>query len=108
MRSFPSTSLFSSNATDPNLPPLPLDTLITDKDLAEFSLIGNSSAIANMSVGVLKLDPIKVNVTTSLQGLQGLNNMVKINSVDVTGGTKDAIVLDIDGETRLMLTENMC
>ncbi|KAL1735691.1 hypothetical protein EV714DRAFT_280260 [Schizophyllum commune] len=72
------------------------NTLITDKDLAEFSLIGNSSAIANMSVGVLKLDPIKVNVTTSLQGLRGLNDMVKINSVDVTGGTKDAIVLDID------------
>lgn len=54
-----------------------------------------------MSVGVLKLDPIKVNVTTSLQGLRGLNDMVKINSVDVTGGTKDAIVLDIDGEAEL-------
>ena len=80
---------------------LPPDTLITDKGLAEFSLIGNSSAIANMSVGVLKLDPIKVNVTTSLQGLRGLNDMVKINSVDVTGGTKDAIVLDIDGEDYL-------
>ncbi|KAL1743139.1 hypothetical protein HDZ31DRAFT_83635 [Schizophyllum fasciatum] len=72
------------------------NTLITDKDMAEFSLIGNSSAIANMSVGVLKLDPIKVNVSTSLQGLRGLDDMVRIHNVDVTGGTKDAIVLAID------------
>lgn len=71
------------------------NTLITDKDSAEFSLIGNSSAVANMSVGILTLNPIKVNVTTSLQGLRGLDGLVVIDTVDVTGGTEDAIVLDI-------------
>ncbi|KAF7971549.1 hypothetical protein HWV62_20870 [Athelia sp. TMB] len=57
-----------------------------------FQLIGNSSAQANRSVGVITLDSIKVNVSMSLFGLRGLT---VISSGDVGGGTPSAITLDI-------------
>ena len=50
-----------------------------------------------MSIGQVTLDPIKVNVTTGLWGLKGLKNgLTVIESVDVTGGTTEAIQLGID------------
>jgi hypothetical protein len=65
--------------------------------LTEFQLTGNSKAIANMSIGQVTLDPIKVNVTTGLWGLKGLQGgLTIIKSVDVMGGTTQAITLDID------------
>ncbi|PPQ99716.1 hypothetical protein CVT24_009699 [Panaeolus cyanescens] len=69
---------------------------LTLADVAEFRLEGQSRAIANLSIGQITLDPIKVNVSTSLKGLQGLKGMTTINSVDVTGGSTSAINLGID------------
>lgn len=50
-----------------------------------------------MSIGQITLDPIKVNVSTSLLGLQGLKGLTTIDSVDVMGGTAQGINLDING-----------
>ncbi|KAJ3518119.1 hypothetical protein NLJ89_g70 [Agrocybe chaxingu] len=69
--------------------------LLTNSDVAEFRLVGESRAIANMSIGQITLDPIKVNVSTSLKGLQGLKGMTTIESVDVTGGSTAGINLGI-------------
>jgi hypothetical protein len=74
-----------------------LDTELTSQPEAQFYLVGNSSAIANMSIGQVLLNPIKVNVSTSLRGLKGLNGLTTIENVDVVGGTTSAIQLDIAG-----------
>jgi hypothetical protein len=42
------------------------------------------------------LSGIKVNVTTSLHGLEGLKGQTVINSVDVAGGTSAGINLGIE------------
>lgn len=60
-------------------------------------MVGNSTAVANTSLGQITLDPIRVNVTTSLNGLQGLKGLTTIESVDVMGGTQQALNLSIDG-----------
>ncbi|KAG6854052.1 hypothetical protein C0991_011030 [Blastosporella zonata] len=69
---------------------------LTSLDVAEFRLVGTSRAVANTSLGQITLDAIKVNVSTSLHGLQGLKGLVAIESVDVQGGTQDGINLGID------------
>ncbi|KAF9047294.1 hypothetical protein BJ165DRAFT_1464966 [Panaeolus papilionaceus] len=69
---------------------------LTLADIAQFRLEGQAQAIANTSIGQITLDAIKVNVSTSLNGLQGLKGMTTINSVDVTGGSTTAINLGID------------
>ena len=73
------------------------DANLTSSDIAEFRLIGNSSATANLSIGQITLNPIKVNVSTQLFGLQGLKGMTHIEGVDVVGGTADHINLNING-----------
>ena len=50
-----------------------------------------------MSIGQITLDPIKVNVSTSLNGLQGLKKYTTIGSVDVLGGNQQALNLSIEG-----------
>ena len=74
-----------------------LDQKLTNSSIAEFRLVGQSRAVANMSIGQITLDGINVNVSTFLKGLQGLNGFTTINNVDVTGGTTDAINLGIEG-----------
>ncbi|KAF5386260.1 hypothetical protein D9615_002421 [Tricholomella constricta] len=69
---------------------------LTSLESAEFRLIGRSRAVANMSIGQITLDPIKVNVSTTLKGLKGLKGLTTINSVDVEGGSQDGINLGID------------
>ena len=70
---------------------------LTDYMFSSFQLIGASKAVANTSIGEITLDPIEVNATTGLWGLKGLNNgLTIIRSVDVMGGTPDAITLNID------------
>ncbi|KIK99094.1 hypothetical protein PAXRUDRAFT_30734 [Paxillus rubicundulus Ve08.2h10] len=69
---------------------------LTDSKTTEFLMVGNSCAVANTSLGQIILDPIKVNVTTSLNGLQGLKGYTTIDSVDVLGGTQQALNLGID------------
>lgn len=75
------------------------DTNLTNANIAQFNLVGNSSAIANLSIGQITLNPIKVNVPTHLLGLQGLKGMTQITGVDVAGGTTDHINLNINGNT---------
>ncbi|KAH9485291.1 hypothetical protein JR316_0002199 [Psilocybe cubensis] len=69
---------------------------LTTSDVAQFRLIGTSRAVANTSIGQITLDAIKVNVSSSLNGLRGLKGMTTIDTVDVTGGTTDAISLAIE------------
>ncbi|KAL0956087.1 hypothetical protein HGRIS_002255 [Hohenbuehelia grisea] len=69
---------------------------LTSREVAEFRLVGNSKAVANMSIGQITLNPIKVNVSTSLQGLRGLKGFTTIESVDVRGGTSEGITLAIN------------
>ncbi|KAI0354382.1 hypothetical protein OH77DRAFT_1404952 [Trametes cingulata] len=69
---------------------------LTATDHTPFQLQGHARAIANMSIGQVTLDPIKFDVTSGLDGLQGLRNLVKIADVDVVGGTSDAIQLGIN------------
>ncbi|TBU46075.1 hypothetical protein BD309DRAFT_663805 [Dichomitus squalens] len=68
---------------------------LTDSTQLPFQLEGHARAVANMSIGQITLDPIKFNVTSGLDGLQGLNNLVEIGSVDVVGGSTEAIHLSI-------------
>ncbi|KAG1896026.1 uncharacterized protein F5891DRAFT_1165745 [Suillus fuscotomentosus] len=69
---------------------------LTDSTTTNFLLVGNSRVVANMSIGQITLDPIKVNVSTSLSGLQGLKGYITIGAVDVIGGTQQALNLSID------------
>lgn len=70
---------------------------LTDSQTTEFAMVGNSTAVASTSIGQITLDPIQVNVTTSLAGLQGLKGLTTIESVDVLGGTQQALNLGING-----------
>ena len=60
---------------------------------SNFQLVGHASAIANLSIGQLTLDPINFNVTSKLSGLRGLKGDTTITSVDVIGGSSDALLL---------------
>jgi hypothetical protein len=90
----------SLSCPDPQHPAFAsFNQLLTSSDEVQFFLVGNSSAIANLSIGAIKLDPIKVNVSTSLKGLQGLNKtgMTTIHGTDVIGGVaNEGIQLDIN------------
>lgn len=99
---------FSTFSTPCFLLDIPYLNFVTDEELtsssvAEFRLVGQSRAVANLSIGQITLDPINVNVSTSLKGLQGLNGFTTINNVDVTGGTTDAIDLSIEGDSSFPL-----
>ncbi|KAG5653629.1 hypothetical protein H0H81_011855 [Sphagnurus paluster] len=69
---------------------------LTSLDNAAFRLVGHSRAVANMSIGQITLDPIKINVPTTLKGLQGLKGLTTIRDVDVQGGSTEGINLGID------------
>jgi hypothetical protein len=71
------------------------NTDLTNRAVAPFLLVGHSRTIAQTGVGNITLDPINVNVSTSLKGLQGLKGMATIETVDVKGGTTDGITLGI-------------
>ncbi|KAH7875192.1 uncharacterized protein C8R40DRAFT_1170817 [Lentinula edodes] len=69
---------------------------ITSLSSVDFQLVGQSRAIANLSIGQITLDPIKFNVPSSLNGLRGLNGLTAIHAVDVVGGTTEGITLNIN------------
>ncbi|KAJ7647487.1 hypothetical protein FB45DRAFT_200334 [Roridomyces roridus] len=71
------------------------NTGLTNLATAQFLLVGESRTIANTSLGQISLNPIKVNVSTSLLGLQGLKGLATIETVDVQGGTTEGITLGI-------------
>ncbi|KAF9071074.1 hypothetical protein BDP27DRAFT_1419362 [Rhodocollybia butyracea] len=68
---------------------------ITSLDTVNFQLVGQSKAVANLSIGQITLDPIKFSVPSSLGGLAGLNGFTTIHNVDVVGGTTEGITLNI-------------
>lgn len=70
-----------------------LDAELTDSDYEHLQLEGHASAVANMSIGTLTLDPIKFNVSSGLWGLRGLQGLVCIDGIDVLDGTQDALSL---------------
>ncbi|KAG6820875.1 hypothetical protein H0H93_010219 [Arthromyces matolae] len=72
------------------------DAALTRNDVVQFFLVGTSRAVTNTSLGEITLDPITVNVTTNLHGLQGLEGLTTIVNVDVEGGTPEGIDLGID------------
>ena len=74
---------------------------LTQSQVLPFQLEGQARAVANMSIGQITLDPIKLNVTSGLSGLQGLKDMVTIGTVDVVGGSTGAIHLAIPGASRI-------
>ena len=78
-----------------------VDRDLTQNQALPFQLEGQARAVANMSIGQITLDPIKFNVTSGLSGLQGLKDMVKIGTVDVVGGSTEAIHLAIPGACRI-------
>ncbi|EIW82896.1 hypothetical protein CONPUDRAFT_101346 [Coniophora puteana RWD-64-598 SS2] len=85
------------NATDSEHDPFSMfNAYLTDTNTAEFYLVGGSKAVANTSIGQITLDPIEVNVSTSLLGLQGLQGRTTIGGVDVLGGTTQALQLGIN------------
>lgn len=81
-----------------------VDRDLTQSQALPFQLEGQARAVANMSIGQITLDPIKFNVTSGLSGLQGLKDMVKIGTVDVLGGSTEAIHLAIPGRCRISVS----
>jgi hypothetical protein len=88
------TNLTTAATNDDNFSQF--NAALTSGDVVEFNLVGQSRAVANTTLGQIILDPIKVNVSTSLRGLQGLRGMATIDGVDVLDGTEDGIVLAIN------------
>lgn len=80
----------------------------TDSNTTTFSLIGAARAQSQTPIGLITLDPINVNVSTSLKGVQGLQGLVVIKSIDVMGGTADhlnlAIVVNVYNPSSLILS----
>ncbi|GAA5897781.1 hypothetical protein JCM8208_000260 [Rhodotorula glutinis] len=69
---------------------------LTNTNGSAFTLVGKTSAITNTPLGQVSLTDIGFTVPAGLIGLEGLNKFpTLINSVDVVGGTPDAIVLNI-------------
>ncbi|CAO3627231.1 unnamed protein product [Cunninghamella blakesleeana] len=69
---------------------------LTASDLYTFGVNGLATTKAKTSIGEITLGGVMFEVPTSLHGLQFLNSTpTNINSVDMTGGTKEALQLDI-------------
>ncbi|KAF9356574.1 hypothetical protein BGX26_005073, partial [Mortierella sp. AD094] len=61
-----------------------------------FNVVGQASVFANTSIGIVNLVNIPFNASTDLSGLQSLANPAPtITSLQVTGGTTDALQLNI-------------
>lgn len=72
-------------------------TDLTSSNGSRFILAGNSTAITNTPAGQVKLRDIEFVVPAGLLGLEGLTKFpTEILSVDVLGGSKDAIILAIN------------
>lgn len=69
----------------------------TYSEKAGFVAEGSAKAVTDTAIGKILLNGIKFNITTGLAGLNGLTTYkTVINSVDVMGGTADAISLVVD------------
>lgn len=63
-----------------------------------FQLVGSSRAVTTLPIGKLVLDPIKFNVTSGLNGLQGLKDDTVVVAVDVLGGEQSHMNLGLTRE----------
>ncbi|ORZ08637.1 hypothetical protein BCR42DRAFT_335337 [Absidia repens] len=69
---------------------------LTSSDLYTFGVSGIATTKTQTPIGDITLGGITFSVPTALHGLQFLNSTpTVINSVDMTGGTQDALQLDI-------------
>ncbi|CAG8457951.1 85_t:CDS:2 [Ambispora gerdemannii] len=94
---------------DSKIPPTPFDVIKgSESNFQEFSrhltmdssvvmtMKGKASSIASTSIGEVEIKGIKFIVDTQLQGLQGLQvKPATINSLSVTGGTKDYMIIKL-------------
>jgi hypothetical protein len=70
---------------------------LTGSTIYDFNVAGNATVIASTPIGVVKLSGVPLDTTTSLNGLQHLNSTpTTINSLDVTGGTTDNLIMAIN------------
>ncbi|KAF7727125.1 hypothetical protein EC973_007986 [Apophysomyces ossiformis] len=70
---------------------------LTASDLYSFQVGGNATTKTQTPIGPITLSGISFEVPTSLHGLQFLNSTPTIiNSLDVTGGTNEALQLSIN------------
>ncbi|KAK0546638.1 hypothetical protein OC846_005187, partial [Tilletia horrida] len=94
----PPTPLSLPNDTDAAHQELVMfQNAFTYDESAGFQLNGSSSALTNTPIGQVLLNGIKFNVPSGLLGLDALTKYpTVINSVDVTGGTRDALQLNVN------------
>ncbi|RCI03191.1 hypothetical protein CU098_005823 [Rhizopus stolonifer] len=70
---------------------------LTASDNYTFGVSGNATTKVSTPIGAITLGGISFSVPTSLRGLQFLNSSATvINSLDVTGGTNDGMLLGIN------------
>ncbi|KAG0792916.1 hypothetical protein G6F16_005541 [Rhizopus arrhizus] len=70
---------------------------LTASDNYTFGVAGNATTKVSTPIGPITLGGISFSVPTSLRGLQFLNGSATvINSLDVTGGTSDGMILGIN------------
>jgi hypothetical protein len=93
----PPSKLFLPNGTEAAQKQLvAFQNAFTYSSSANFAAKGSAKAITDTPLGRVLLDGIAFDVTTGLAGLNGLLTYPTIiNSVDVTGGTSDAVSLGV-------------
>lgn len=93
----PPTQLVLPNNTDAaKLQLIAFQDAFTYGVSADFIAEGMAKAITDTPIGRILLNGIKFNITSGLQGLNGLTTYPTIiNSVDVTGGLPDAVALSV-------------
>ncbi|KAJ2957136.1 hypothetical protein NQZ79_g7103 [Umbelopsis isabellina] len=70
---------------------------LTGASVYSFNVQGNATVKTATPIGVVTLSNVPLNTTTSLNGLQHLNSTpTVINGIDVTGGTTDNLMMDIN------------
>ncbi|MCO5588347.1 hypothetical protein L7F22_042302 [Adiantum nelumboides] len=93
----PASQLILPNSTDAAKKQLiAFQNAFVYTDGTGFDISGAAKAVTDTPVGKILLNGIKFNVATGLKGLAGLTRYPTIiNSVDVTGGTKEAVDLNV-------------
>ncbi|CAO3620361.1 unnamed protein product [Cunninghamella echinulata] len=70
-------------------------TVLTKSANGSFALSGSSNALAHTAIGDIQLDGVTFDVTTSLAGFANFGGKVDIQSLEVTGGTKDYTIISL-------------
>lgn len=81
-------------------------TDLTTTNGSTFLLIGSTTAVTDLPIGQVKLTDIGFTVPAGLMGLEALNKFpTTIVSVDVVGGSHDAVILIIKGRLSLFTSQ---